>query len=509
MYRTVWLLVVSLIWIASASADYVYQGEVAHDANSLYLVETNLGMFGGLFTDPRCEWPQGSGHEYLYGGGLWIGAMVDGAAHVSTGLFDFELRPPVADPIATIYVGAAGMPGGQPGLDDDQDGWRDEDRLNGRDDDGDGLIDEDFAAYSQEMFACEYDDSQPEVAEPYPDHVPLGVTVHQESYGWSNSPGFYIYRFEITNTNAGVLEGVCVGLFMDPDIGYGDDYYADDKVLFSNFSTPRGPLSIGFAYDEPGQVPGYMGTLLLGCRVGSSDTSAPRARWSNYSHFSGSAAFPSGDPINDTQRYSAMTNHTGTFSGPGDMRYLVSMGPFPELASGEAIVLDVAFVIGEGLEGMLAAARGARLLYESGLAEPWVDGSLTPVPTPRVEPDEALARLVALPAKGSAALVESEPALRLDASTPLRRLTGLTLQTAQDGQSAAIRFSLAAPAVVSGEVFDCAGRRVQTLLPAASWSAGEHSIAMPWSATGSPSGVYYLRLSAGGEQVARPLVRIR
>jgi len=243
--------------------------------------------------------------------------------------------------------------------------------------------------------------------------------------------------------------------------------------------------------------------------VGSSDTSAPRARWSNYSHFSGSAAFPSGDPINDTQRYSAMTNHTGTFSGPGDMRYLVSMGPFPELASGEAIVLDVAFVIGEGLEGMLAAARGARLLYESGLAEPWVDGSLTPVPTPRVEPDEALARLVALPAKGSAALVESEPALRLDASTPLRRLTGLTLQTAQDGQSAAIRFSLAAPAVVSGEVFDCAGRRVQTLLPAASWSAGEHSIAMPWSATGSPSGVYYLRLSAGGEQVARPLVRIR
>jgi hypothetical protein len=509
MKRTVWLLAVSLIWIAPVLADYVDNGEVAHDANPLYLVETNLGMLAGPFADPRCEWPQGSGNEYLYGGGLWIGAMIDGVPHVSTGLYEFELRPALADPIATIYTGAAGMPGGRPGVDDDHDGLVDEDRLNGRDDDGDGLIDEDFAAYSQEMFACEYDDSQPEVAETYPNHVPLGVAVHQESYGWSNWPGFYIYRFEITNTTAGALEGVCVGLFMDPDIGYGDGYYTDDKVLFSNFSTPRAPLSIAFAYDEPGQVPGYMGTLLLGCRVGSSDTNAPRARWSNYSHFSGSADFPSGDPTNDAQRYSAMTTHTGTFSGPGDMRYLVSMGPFPELASGESIVLDVALVIGDGLEGMLAAARGARLLYESGFAEPWAAGSFAPVPTPRVESAGALARLAALPAKQGAAVAGSEPILGLNASAPLRWLTALTLQTAQDGQSAAIRFSLARPAVVSGEVFDCAGRRVQTLLPAAPWPAGEHSIAMPWAAAGSPSGVYYVRLSAGGEEITRPLVRIR
>ena len=50
---------------------------------------TNWGLIGSRYTllttyadAPSAQWPAGSGIEYLWGLGLWIGATVAGGAHV-------------------------------------------------------------------------------------------------------------------------------------------------------------------------------------------------------------------------------------------------------------------------------------------------------------------------------------------------------------------------------------------------------------------------------------------
>ena len=61
---------------------------------------TNFGFLGSLpkssypmADSPSAQWPAGSGIEYLYAAGLWIGAEVDGVPSVSTGYPEMELYP--------------------------------------------------------------------------------------------------------------------------------------------------------------------------------------------------------------------------------------------------------------------------------------------------------------------------------------------------------------------------------------------------------------------------------
>jgi hypothetical protein len=78
-------------------------------------------------------------------------------------------------------------------------------------------------------------------------------------------------------------------------------------------------------------------------------------------------------------------------------------------------------------------------------------------------------------------------------------------------KAAAVHFTLGQPAHVRLAVFDLAGRKVRTLVDG--WTdVGYHPVA--WNgrdAAGllAPTGVYYLHLEAGGQSLARPLVRVR
>ena len=223
MKRIAYLLVLISFIAVTAHATYMFNGEFIHDLHRLHVMATNLGImadpFGGSI--PGCEWPASSGDEYLYAGGLWIGATVAGVPHVSTATYECELLPGAEDPIDIIYESHTGMTGGLIDIDDDEDGFIDEDRVNGRDDDGDGRIDEDFAALSDQTFACEYRDDQPEAQELSPDHVPMHLAVHEESHGWAYEGNFYVYSYCVTNAGPQALEDVVLGLFVDPDIGPG------------------------------------------------------------------------------------------------------------------------------------------------------------------------------------------------------------------------------------------------------------------------------------------------
>src|SRR3989442_11960819 len=182
-------------------------GKFVHNVGRLQLQVTNFGETGNQdnprrTTVPSAEWPPGSGNDYLYAAGLWVGALdASGIPHVTTSIGrtirDFEMSPTFLprnpcvplplDKVADVRETYEGAPGGNRIIsaslnpDDDGDGRIDEDFLNGEDDDGDGLCDEDFAAIGQQMFASEYFDDGENTRAASPEHVPLGIKIQQTS----------------------------------------------------------------------------------------------------------------------------------------------------------------------------------------------------------------------------------------------------------------------------------------------------------------------------------------
>ena len=66
-------------------------GEYVHTVGNLQMNVTNWGFLGSLpnsqlpmSDSPSAQWPPGSGIEYLYAAGLWVGARLKGLPVVST-----------------------------------------------------------------------------------------------------------------------------------------------------------------------------------------------------------------------------------------------------------------------------------------------------------------------------------------------------------------------------------------------------------------------------------------
>ncbi|MCK5618780.1 MAG: hypothetical protein KAJ17_05245, partial [Candidatus Krumholzibacteria bacterium] len=353
---------------------------------------------------PSAQWPAGSGVEYLYTSGLWVGALKGGVPAVTTAAFATEFRP-TQEPEDVLYRAAEGAKGGNrlpsPTADDDKDGLIDEDWLNGRDDDLDGLIDEDFAAVSKQMFSCWYTDDQAISLQIYPNHNPLGLHVRQESYQWEENrfDDFVGIEFNITNIGGDILEELYIGFFADCDAGPRDrdKYWEDDataRVYIPVACPDLGPVQIDIAYTfdpdgDEGQTPGYFGVMFLGHTTDPTGETAPgRVGISTYANFSGSQPFEDGgDPTNDFERYELLSQEIIERPQviPRDYRMLVSAGPFAELFPESTLVFQVAFAVGAGFEA-LSNAASAQLTFEGawfnldGRRSTGVDGRETFVP---------------------------------------------------------------------------------------------------------------------------------
>ncbi len=346
-----------------------------HDVNEIELMVTNVGRVGNgqLGLDgPSLGW---RGGEYLYMGGLWIGALdADGVPRVSTGGYAFELLPSL-DPVDTIYANYEGAPGSdrngysdQP--DDDGDGAIDEEFHNGKDDDGDGRVDEDLAATSQQMFSCEYWDYTEESQDLNPSHKPMGMFVRQQTYAFSHPEydQFIGIDYEIRHDGDEALTEVYVGLMIDSDVGPSDvsGYWSDDggSTLFrqvvledpelGSCSNRSRSLEMAYMYDVPddiagtnhGDVGGFLGVLYLGS---TTDLTGRRAPVEAGLHTA--VVYPSAVEFgSDGLRYGAMAS--GTISRHSevidDHRMLVSVGPFPRFEPGQTVTVSFAYVIGEG-----------------------------------------------------------------------------------------------------------------------------------------------------------------
>jgi hypothetical protein len=394
-------------------------GKFVHNVGRLQLQITNIGQTGNVFNPdftsvPSAEWPQGSGLDYLYAAGLWVGAIdPSGIPHVTTALFDREFLPetiptnacaPVPlDQVADVRESYEGIPGGNRIIssslnpDDDGDGLVDEDFPNGLDDDHDGLCDEDFSAVGQQMFATEYFDDIPTIRQVLPEHVPLGIRVRQTSYAWG-TPGqndFVGMDYVITNRSGRTLRNIMIGIMADPDVGsraFANLYPSDDQVgLFDRdvqYISQTGEvvtrrIQMAYAYDNPddpskpqenkgGDAPGYFGCVFLNHTIDPTGLTAPsRVGITSFKFFSGSAPFAAGgDPRNDAQRYQLMTDPalnpavTGPVAStrPVDYRFMMATGPFRSLLPESSLTISVGWVMGLGL----GAVPGGDVLEASG-----------------------------------------------------------------------------------------------------------------------------------------------
>jgi len=382
---------------------FVFKGEFVMNVGEVQINITNFGLIGSTYSSarpwsdaPSCQWPAGSGNEYLWASGLWVGGVVLGERLVSTGgnagLSEWtpldELEATIYEAVNTKLLRPAGNPEASgkrdpmPGPDDDDDGQVDEEILNGKDDDDDGRIDEDFGQIGNQMFVLtNYDNTRLSI-ENFPDHVPMNLEVIQTSFQWENDlvDDFVGFDYVINNTGVTDIEKVYIGFFSDSDIGpRGLGGTAEDDMAGSWPSTHGSPgmvrasdgsfvpIQVGYMFDaaESGPLDGYFGIVFLGHDVDPSGDLAPMSvGMRTFQSFAGQAAFEQGgDPTNDDERYQLLSAETEDWDGntaPGreaDFRFLVSAGPFAILPPGESLSFQVGMVVGPGL-GSAAGGRG-------------------------------------------------------------------------------------------------------------------------------------------------------
>jgi hypothetical protein len=405
---------------------------IYHNVNQMLLHSSNMGFFGDLSADPSapsCEWPAGSGIEYLYGAGLWVGGEVFDEfgrpdTLVTAAVYQLEFYPR-ADIRDVVYFSAEGQPGGGRLQDDDSDQLIDEDPLDGYDNDEDGLVDEDFAAISQQMFSSVFFDTvtsmNPSRTEDF--HQPLNLMVRQESYAWTSGSvqDFIGVEYKVTNDGDSTIYKAYVAFMVDADIGnvrvtpqaYADDMadYVDTTITRTEISPDGGEedrsyrITMGYMYDHPlgedGQVDGYIGVMFLG------HTTDPQGRLAPTDveiHMFRSWSSGEEDPKNDKERYRYMRGDSDTeqtIDPPtikaADYRFLVSAGPFAEIPPGSTLVFQCAFVAGHPFSSFLENATNAQKVYNGGyLTDPsgrlifsnWLGSSPPPPPKQQLIADD-------------------------------------------------------------------------------------------------------------------------
>ncbi len=366
-------------------------GDFVMNVGEVQINLTNHGMIGSAFSSnrtyshaPSCQWPAGSGDEYLWAAGLWVGGVVLGERLVSMGGSGSEWMP-LDELQATIYeaVGtkllrpagntlASGRRIPMPGEDDDLDGLIDEEILNGHDDDFDGLIDEDFGQIGNQMFVLTNYDNTRQAQETYPDHTPMNLEVVQTSFQWENDQvdDFVGFDYKITNIGVTNVQRVYIGFFADSDIGpRSGESVAEDDMAGSWRGTVRAsdnswvPVEVGYMWDaaEDGRLEGYFGIVFLGHDVDPTGNKAPtKVGLRTFQKFQGRQSFEQGgDPTNDDEAYqllSAEEDDGNTLPGKeADFRFLVSAGPFDLLEPDDTLNFQVGMVVGPGLGDMFGS----------------------------------------------------------------------------------------------------------------------------------------------------------
>jgi hypothetical protein len=335
------------------------------NVGNIGLVVTNYGTVGLGFSERgrlSCEYPLGSHIEHLYIGGLWVGGIQDNQIKVSTGAVDISAKPSGATEGFEYTTGrCTGIPSSSP---------------------EDSIIERsllpisqyyDPNAISHQDFVCDYTDSNfciPQTAEEIPNHQPLGISVHQETYAWSQSfaDAYVILQFTVKNTSASTIEQPYIGYWIDTMVGNTDltppggwgpssswRYYDDANGYIDSVQ-----MAYEYDYDgDYGYAKSYVGMRLLGTdppRDPQSDSSYVDK--ANFYEWRFKSQQSEDNPVffmpqNDIDRFSRMSNGLNNTpgwrqlngaAGPLNRSMLISTGPFPNLHPGDSLTFVFAIV---------------------------------------------------------------------------------------------------------------------------------------------------------------------
>lgn len=304
-------------------------------AGNINLTISNYGTFGDGFQiqfpndQPSCEYPTGSHVEHMFDGGLWIGAkLLDGQTRVTTGAVDVAYLQDVAagfeftnsaDPSDVVVERSS-------------------------------LVDSRYyhpEAISHQDFIANFTDSNtvvPGTSITIPQHTPMNVSVHMESYAWNYSfaDAFVIFNYTIKNTSRQPLQNLWLGLWADlvvrnvsitpPRVGSPFYQHVGNGWVDS--------LKMAYAYDydgDPGFTESYIGLKLLGVTPQSADST-----YEGFTHMHVWAFRNATDPVyfspqNDRDRYEKMSvplsqsQLEAIYRSPSNRMTLISTGPFQRL----------------------------------------------------------------------------------------------------------------------------------------------------------------------------------
>jgi hypothetical protein len=298
---------------------------------------TNDGRFGW---DPSYNvpgggrWPRGTNEGYIFGAGIWVGAMIDSAKRVAVGYNptniqtefvpgDLPNEPGNNDPSEIVYISTdypnAALPAWPRGYNEK------------------GLP----ITVSQTDSWSQCNDLDP--TRQFENGKPLGVLLTAETFSWSSSfrdvQDIVFIRYTVKNINPDGKEwkDAYLGFAMDADIG---DPTNDLTGCFKD-------LNIGFTYsganltsleEKLDHPPGYVGIKYL--EGPAKDPVTGAAQMTTFVKWASEL-----NPNTDDMRYDLMAK--GTYDSvdtePADKRMLISSGPFT-LEYGKSVQFVVAIV---------------------------------------------------------------------------------------------------------------------------------------------------------------------
>jgi len=246
----------------STTADPLNQTRV-HNVGNMWLSITNYGQFGsqggrsirdgctGLFA-PSCQFPAGSGIEYLFTGAIWIGAVVnDTDTLVSVGFDGWQSVSEMNASSTVPLISRTTRPGG----------YRH----------GSCVTDYDSAlAISELDFIGLYYDTitDPSIVGADPidgPHRPLFMEVTQKSYSWSYdyAKDFVLFDFFIKNVGPTRLKNLFMGIYLDADVynpdveggGFTDDVCGFRLAVTSTLGPPyEDTINVAWIGDNDGRT---------------------------------------------------------------------------------------------------------------------------------------------------------------------------------------------------------------------------------------------------------------
>ncbi|NIM97453.1 MAG: hypothetical protein GTO24_05030 [candidate division Zixibacteria bacterium] len=410
------------------AADLPNAQQRVHRVGLMHLCVTNWGFFGSETRDlnesqggcfnpnpeeelpaPSCEYPPNSDVEYLFQGGLWIGALVDDHPYTTVGCDGW------------LWINEMWSDAGEIGAIKEA-----SIRPNSPCYSPDAVSEQDIiAVYTDTSADIPLSPWKPEEVDfDNRKHFPLGLQITQKSYSWSYeyAEDFVLIDFFIKNIGVRRIQDMYMGLYIDADVMHVDEdpvgsygpqddicgfkpvvtdtgaeldcadtvnlaWIADNDghgIRGERVFTPRSPIAVTGTRVVRSPKPGldYSFNWWISNQTGFPKDWGPwtresQERWAQENCYQpGGLTFPDdvlGTPGGDCSKYFIMSNQEFDYdqifacawpddhpeegwlepspecadlANGYDTRYLLSFGPFEQIAPGESLIITIAYVAG-------------------------------------------------------------------------------------------------------------------------------------------------------------------